>query len=121
MIRFHSFGSMMTFGIAWDSSAVAGPIAIGPATARIRPGGSAEQLGADLAAVDDLDGAVAGGHQLLVGDDAELVIDGGGQVLGADRVALGLAGGGVAGAVDVALLDPAAGQDHAEDLGPVVA
>src|SRR5439155_25535187 len=93
----------------------------GPARSRIRPGGSAQQLVADLAAVDDLDRPVAGGHQFLVGDDAELVVDGRGQVLGADRVALRLAGGGVAGAVDVSLLDPAAGQDDAEDLGPVVA
>ena len=56
---------------------------------------SGQQFLDHLAAVDDLDGPVAGGHQLLVGDDAHLVVDGGGEVLGADRVALGLAGGGV--------------------------
>src|SRR3954452_25261313 len=75
---------------------------------------SAEQFGADLAAIDDLDGAIAGGHQFLVGDDAELVVDGRGQVLRADRVVLGLAGRRVRGAVDVPLLDAAAGQDDAE-------
>ena len=63
-------------------------------TERIRRGcaSSGQQLLDHLAAVDDLDGPVAGGHQLLVGDDAEQVIDGRGEVFGADRVALGLAG-----------------------------
>ena len=35
----------------------------------------------NLAAVDDLDRPVAGGHQFLVGDDAQQVVDRGGQVL----------------------------------------
>ncbi len=34
----------------------------------------------DLAAVDDLDRAVAGSHELLVGDDPEAVVDGREQV-----------------------------------------
>ena len=61
---------------------------------------SSQQFLDDLAAVDDLDGPVARGHQFLVGDDAEQVVDGGGEVFGADRVAFGLAGRGVRGAVD---------------------
>src|SRR5262249_50188389 len=82
---------------------------------------SGQQLLDDLAAVDDLDGPVAGGHELLVGDDSQEVVDRGGQVFGTDRGALGLGGRGVGGAVDGAALDAAAGQDDAEDLGPVVA
>ena len=66
-------------------------------------GSSSQQVLDDLAAVDDLDGPVAGRHQLLVGDDAEQVVDRRGQVFGADRVALGLAGRGVRRAVDRAL------------------
>ena len=48
---------------------------------------SSQQILDDLAAVDDLDGSVAGGHQFLVGDDAQQMVDGGRQVFGADRVA----------------------------------
>ena len=49
------------------------------------------------------------------------VVDRHGQVLDRQRVVLGLGGRGVGRAVDEALLDAAAGQHHAEHLGPVVA
>src|SRR5262245_54580398 len=35
-----------------------------------------QQILHDLPAIDDFDGAVAGGHQLFVGVDAHLVVDG---------------------------------------------
>ena len=55
-------------------------------------GSSSEQILDDLAAVDDLDRAVARGHQFLVGHNAQQVVNGRGQVFRTNRIALGLAG-----------------------------
>src|SRR5438552_11708840 len=63
---------------------------------------SSHQLLHHLAAIDDLDGPVAGGHEFLVGDNAKKVVDGGGEILRTDRVTLGLTGRRVRGAVDIA-------------------
>jgi hypothetical protein len=41
-----------------------------------------------VAAVDDLDGAAAGGHQLLVAGDADLVVDGGRKVGDIDAIGI---------------------------------
>ena len=63
----------------------------------------------EVAAVANLDGAFAGGHQFLVGDDAQLVIDGGGEVFRADRVGLRRRSRGIRRAIDRAPFDAAPG------------
>lgn len=75
----------------------------------------------DLASVDNLDGAVAWGHEFFVGGDAELVVDGGHEVGGIDRVFFGFASEGVGGTVDHAFFDPATRKHYGEDAGPVIA
>src|SRR5262245_29236800 len=78
-----------------------------------------DQLFADLALADDVDGPITRSHQFLLAVDAELMVDGHGQVFDGERIILRLGRGGVGSAVDMALLDAAAGQDNAEDLGPM--
>src|SRR5437588_7504191 len=80
-----------------------------------------DQLLANAGLADNVDGAIAGGHELLGGVDADLAVDGHRQVFDGERVVLRLRGGGVGAAVDEALLDAAAREDNAEDLGPMVA
>jgi len=83
--------------------------------------GSGDDVADEIATVDDFDGAVAWGHEFLVGDDAELVVDGGHDVFDGDRVEVGFGGGGVGAAEDVAFGDAAACEHGGEDASEVVA
>ena len=75
----------------------------------------------DLAAVDNLDGAVAGSHELFVGVDAELIVDGGHEVGSTDGVFFGFAAEGIGSAIDEPFFDPASCEHDGEDAGPVIA
>ena len=75
----------------------------------------------DLAAVDDFDGAVTGGHELFVGVDAELVVNGGHEVGGVDPILFGFATERVGSAVNHPFFDSASCEHHGEDAGPVIA
>src|SRR5207249_2655977 len=80
-----------------------------------------DQLLANAGLADNVDGPIAGSHELLGSVDADLAVDGHRQVLDGERVVLRFGGGGVGAAVDETFLDAAAREDDAEDLRPVVA
>src|SRR5688572_17803743 len=69
---------------------------------------SGEQLFYNFPVLNDFEGAIAGGDQVLVVIDAELVVNRGGKILDRERVGVGLAAGRIRGAVNRAAFDTAA-------------